>query len=285
MMRGARRTTLAAIAAAIGLAPGCMLLLDTGGYSTRSDAGAPSALGSGDGGNGGVGDSGKTEVEDSGMICTYSANGMITCVSPPRDADLYDSGLDASGTSFDASICAPAASDDACTTCKKNSCCTALLDCLGTSSCQSLYNCESTCTTPPCTCADAFPQGAALYAAYVACVESSCPTCVTLSTGDPCQSAANCPTNATCTTAGWCTPTSCFSSSESCQTSVSDGTNLFGQQNACITDTADENICFPGCAVQADCAAFAGTVCVAATSVESRAVMVCASQAADAGDE
>lgn len=95
--------------------------------------------------------------------------------------------------------------------------------------------------------------------------------------GDPCSRDAECEASGAgrclgCPSGGcvgWCTPT-CDGASD-CEGS-SGGKNGRGGTNECLVSTGGESVCFPGCARDADCDAFASSDCVP-SSDESR---VCA---------
>ena len=288
MIGATGRGALLVVAMALVAAPGCMLLLNDGGYSTAGAA-------AGDDATAGGAEAGAPDATCVGIGATACLpQGADADAAPSPDADASPSapGSDAAGsTASDAGAeagtagdaanafsCAINATDTACDRCKKNACCTAYQACFADSNCSALYACEQSCVAPPCPCADAFPQGASLYAGVVSCVETSCATCIALGIGDPCITVTNCPSNTAC--AGWCTPTSCESSLAQCEgsersTTSSMTSNIFGQENACLRTSSGVAVCFPGCTVSADCAAFPGTVCAPATSVENRVVTAC----------
>ncbi len=105
--------------------------------------------------------------------------------------------------------------------------------------------------------------------------------------GEPCTSIAGCASNrCACehpNCRGWCT-TTCAMSSD-CAGDYSGGATLLGQRNSCITNASvpPSNTCFPGCSTNADCAAFPGTVCEGAATIENSSVSICTLPSGDAG--
>jgi hypothetical protein len=79
--------------------------------------------------------------------------------------------------------------------------------------------------------------------------------------GVACASNAECASN---DCIGWCTQT-CGASSDC------------GDSAYCVTNEADQNVCFPSCGSTEHCSTFAGTTCQSGTSVEGFDISVCSS--------
>jgi hypothetical protein len=77
-----------------------------------------------------------------------------------------------------AGLCTASASDAACTTCDKQSCCSQLTACAGQPACASLVSCLDPCasndTACMSNCETSYPSGVATLTAWSRCLNSSC---------------------------------------------------------------------------------------------------------------
>lgn len=174
--------------------------------------------------------------------------------------------------------CAVQPSDSMCAQCENARCCTLLNACLGSLACYNLASCE---TGPTCigsgTCASKceamYPSGITLYGELNSCLTLNCAVCSELGVGDPCLPQGF-PCNPGLTCDGlWCTR-GCGRASD-CVGLGAGGGNALGLPGECIAASSG-NACAPGCVTDSDCAPFAGTYCMATTSVDRLSVQVCA---------
>ncbi len=174
------------------------------------------------------------------------------------------------------SACSVAAGDAQCTQCADANCCTTFGACMENTDCWNLLNCEQSCSgAAGCvgSCVAQSADGVTLLDQFTSCLETRCPVCSQLGTGDPCSSAGvACNPGLSCSGL-WCTK-ACVHSTD-CVGLGAGGGNALGLQNACIaTPTAGEE-CFPGCASDSDCSAIPGAFCFATTSSDGLSVRVC----------
>ena len=181
------------------------------------------------------------------------------------------------GGSDEAGACLAEASDSQCVQCANAMCCNDLSACASSVTCVNLANCVDTCATSACViaCEGQFPASVALISALLSCESSACPVCAELDVGDPCTAQGTaCDTGLMCATS-FCTK-ACNTASDCVGIGANAG-NRFGNQNECILTVSIGRACLPGCASDADCAAFPNTFCAEATSTDGLAVQVCES--------
>jgi hypothetical protein len=176
------------------------------------------------------------------------------------------------------SVCTSQSTDALCLQCASARCCGPLDACGANTTCQNLAMCETSPTcigSATCTsqCEHDYAGAVTQYGELTSCLALDCPVCSELGAGDPCApQGISCNQGLTCTGL-WCTKL--CSDAADCVGLGADGANTLGLLNACIGST-NGNLCAPGCATDADCAAFPSTYCVATTSVDRLAVRICA---------
>ena len=182
------------------------------------------------------------------------------------------------------STCSASATDSACGACLKASCCVALAGCTEDPDCDGLSACIAACKDSGCTAACLSAHSATAVTeldAVTKCGTQSCQACGSngAGLGDPCTQNTDCASQVCL--GRWCS-LACTHDTD-CKGSFADGTNKFGQQNACITTQLNAHQCFPGCTTASDCASFPATQCLGGTSNDGAFVKVCSTVATDAG--
>jgi hypothetical protein len=169
-------------------------------------------------------------------------------------------------------------SSSTCQSCFATSCKVECGSCGADKDCDEALTCLSNCTTETCmnNCLTGVPQASLTLLKGIlgegGCLDTKCTTQCASSpaptkkrTGDACTTGSECETG-TCN-GRWC--------SESCNTNVDCGINTSGDLVWCVANNGGTRTCFPGCASNADCAAFSGTTCKAVTATNGASTRVC----------
>ncbi len=167
-----------------------------------------------------------------------------------------------------------------CERCFATMCASQCSTCAGDSACNAALVCMANCGADT-TCSDACVSGlststTSLLASILGesgCVAEECRSACGGGLGDPCNTNADCAYGACSGAGGWCT-TTCTENVQCASTSAS----IFdrdGQYVWCVYSTSDTYSCFPGCTSNADCAAYPGSTCRAATAINGASTAIC----------
>lgn len=174
----------------------------------------------------------------------------------------------------------------ACEACAVADCCTELGNCNGSTDCDNLYSCETSCedTTGATACITAcenqYPTAVGTLNVLLDCLSTRCTACEESGIGDPCEPPyPPCATGLTCSNGGWCaTPTGCTASTQ-CAGAGAGGLNQNGGTNSCMILPNGSYSCVPGCAQSSTaCSYFSGYYCrigVATADQPAQTVDVC----------
>jgi len=236
-MNRSYRTALlvAAIAAVVGgAAMGCNFIVGVGDYSVGS--GTPSGEGGAVmGGEDGGSEGGASDAKADGPAVDARVNRGLVGDPCMTNTDCTAAGANCNGTSCVES-CTTSAS------CGSNS--------AGTPNVCVQGLCFPGCTTNAgCAPYDGTTCQLLVAGSGEVCAPGSTTT-GTGTIGDPCTSQADC-------AKGQCNGTWC---AEACVPATGCGSNTAGNQNQCLPAAGSSDICFPGCAMDSDCAVFTGTL-------------------------